>query len=382
MSALGNWHGDPSLRPAAPCFVKEGLPSDLWAVCGPWWPSRGGTNSRQVLITSRWALPCRRQISIFPFWSRGLSVKILHGLLINRWPIDSPAADGPSLMCPAYLLMGATQLCSRRSPAPGGRSCWRCSNFLKIGCVSQIHITLVVCSSRRQLLMDDTANAIQVFARVLFAQGVHKSWSFSVEALLFSAYPQETFGNVWRYVFPCHNLGGSIVAGIYWVEAREAAMHSSWHRTAPPATKGLLLFSSSFVSDSVQPCGPWPARLCSCNSPGKNTRVGCHFLLQRLFLTQRSNPHLLHWQVDSFSLSHWEAPQQRITWHQISVVSRLRNRYVILKYTQIQYKAQFYNITDLRGFLSSCYWSKFTLNNSFMISYSLSAIITETWKFL
>ena len=42
--------------------------------------------------------------------------------------------------------------------------------------------------------------------------------------------------------------------------------------------------------------------------PGKNTGVGCHFLLQGIFLTQGSNPHLLHCQVDSFSLSHQESP--------------------------------------------------------------------------
>ena len=29
--------------------------------------------------------------------------------------------------------------------------------------------------------------------------------------------------------------------------------------------------------------------------PGKNTGVGCHFLLQRIFQTQGSNPGLLHW---------------------------------------------------------------------------------------
>ena len=37
--------------------------------------------------------------------------------------------------------------------------------------------------------------------------------------------------------------------------------------------------------------------------PGKNTRVGFHFLLQEIFLTQGSNPslqHLLHWQEDLF----------------------------------------------------------------------------------
>ena len=28
--------------------------------------------------------------------------------------------------------------------------------------------------------------------------------------------------------------------------------------------------------------------------PGKNTRVGCHFLLQGIFLTQGSKLHLLH----------------------------------------------------------------------------------------
>ena len=32
--------------------------------------------------------------------------------------------------------------------------------------------------------------------------------------------------------------------------------------------------------------------------------VGCHFLLQRIFPTQRLNLHLLHWQVNSLLLSH------------------------------------------------------------------------------
>ena len=37
---------------------------------------------------------------------------------------------------------------------------------------------------------------------------------------------------------------------------------------------------------------------------GKNTRVGCHLLLQWIFPTEGLNPHvlcLLHWQVDSFT---------------------------------------------------------------------------------
>ena len=43
----------------------------------------------------------------------------------------------------------------------------------------------------------------------------------------------------------------------------------------------------------------------SMNSTGKNTGVGCHFLLQGIFLTQGSNLGLLcllHWQVDSLPL--------------------------------------------------------------------------------
>ena len=35
--------------------------------------------------------------------------------------------------------------------------------------------------------------------------------------------------------------------------------------------------------------------------PGKNTGVGCHFLLQGIFMTQGSNPYLLHCQACSFT---------------------------------------------------------------------------------
>ena len=43
--------------------------------------------------------------------------------------------------------------------------------------------------------------------------------------------------------------------------------------------------------------------------PGKNTGIlGCHFLLQGIFLTQESNPCLLHWQVDSLPLSQLGSP--------------------------------------------------------------------------
>ena len=48
-----------------------------------------------------------------------------------------------------------------------------------------------------------------------------------------------------------------------------------------------------------------PQLLCLWDSPGKNTRVGCHFLVQEIFPTQGWNLHLLcllHWQVGSLPL--------------------------------------------------------------------------------
>ena len=45
---------------------------------------------------------------------------------------------------------------------------------------------------------------------------------------------------------------------------------------------------------TLLPCGLEPTRLLRpWDSPGKNTGVGYHFLLQGIFLTQGSNQHLL-----------------------------------------------------------------------------------------
>ena len=58
--------------------------------------------------------------------------------------------------------------------------------------------------------------------------------------------------------------------------------------------QGALL-SYSVVSDSLQPRGLQSARLlCPWDSPGKNTGVGCHALLQGIFPIQGSNPDLPH----------------------------------------------------------------------------------------
>ena len=62
-----------------------------------------------------------------------------------------------------------------------------------------------------------------------------------------------------------------------------------------------MCVSHSVVSNSRDPMDcSLPRLLCPRNSPGNNTGVGCHSLLQGIFPIQKSNRHLLH-------LLHWQA---------------------------------------------------------------------------
>ena len=49
------------------------------------------------------------------------------------------------------------------------------------------------------------------------------------------------------------------------------------------------------------------------DSPGKDTGVGCPFLLQGIFPTQGWNPHLLQWQVNPLPLSHLGSPSPTLS---------------------------------------------------------------------
>ena len=76
-----------------------------------------------------------------------------------------------------------------------------------------------------------------------------------------------------------------------------------------------VLYAFSFAQSCptvLWPHGLQSARLlCPWDSPGKSTRVDCYFLLQRIFPTQRQNPHLLsllHWQMGSLPLSRLGSP--------------------------------------------------------------------------
>jgi len=67
--------------------------------------------------------------------------------------------------------------------------------------------------------------------------------------------------------------------------------------------------SRSVVSNSLRPHTLQPARLlCPWNSPGKNSGMGCHFLLQEVFPTLGLNLGLLYCRRILYLLSHQGSP--------------------------------------------------------------------------
>ena len=79
----------------------------------------------------------------------------------------------------------------------------------------------------------------------------------------------------------------------------------------PGAVSMCVCQVTTTLSDSLRPHGLQPTRLlCPWDSSGKDTGVGCHALLQRIFLTQGSNLcllQLLHCR-QTLPLSHWGSP--------------------------------------------------------------------------
>ena len=103
-------------------------------------------------------------------------------------------------------------------------------------------------------------------------------------------------------------------------------LHVTKHKNIVRKLKGLYcIFSCFFLFSHLFPggdglgaksyltlcdpmgCSP-PGSSVHGDSPGKNTGVGCHALLQGIFPTQGSNPCLLHWQADSLPLRNLGSP--------------------------------------------------------------------------
>ena len=108
-----------------------------------------------------------------------------------------------------------------------------------------------------------------------------------------------------------------------WTEL-VSSLNVSWVGSTRCSTmEYLLLFSCWVVSDSFM-----TAETVTHQSPlswdflGKNTGVGCHFLLQGSFPTQGLNPSLLHWQAGFLPLSCQRSPQWSIQFSTVQSLSR------------------------------------------------------------
>ena len=95
------------------------------------------------------------------------------------------------------------------------------------------------------------------------------------------------------------------------------AIRARWeHRCEPEPScpysfiRSKVKWSRSLMSDSLRPHGMQPTRLLyPWNFPGKSTRVGCHFLLQGILLTQGLIPGLPHCKQMLYHLSHQGSPK-------------------------------------------------------------------------
>ena len=93
------------------------------------------------------------------------------------------------------------------------------------------------------------------------------------------------------------------------IEPTSPALAGGFFTTEPPGNPKCLLAVLCLATQlcstlyNSMDCSP-PGSSVHEDSPGKNTGVGCHSLLQGIILTWGSNPRLLHWQADSLPLSH------------------------------------------------------------------------------
>ena len=123
--------------------------------------------------------------------------------------------------------------------------------------------------------------------------------------------------------------------------------------------------------DSLQPCGLYARLLCPWDSPGKNTEVGCHALLQGIFPTQGSNPHLLyllHWQVGSLPLVPSGKPRHQLegllkhSWPDPTPPHKTYTVWHTHTHTHTEFQTQ-----DIRDGAWVCIWNKFPVGQILLI---------------
>ena len=96
---------------------------------------------------------------------------------------------------------------------------------------------------------------------------------------------------------------------MFCVYLQELLLKSLYLKSLYVTCKKSKSVSRSILSNFLWSHGLYPAwLLCPWNSPGKNTGVGSHSILQGIFPTQRSNPGLLHCRQILYCLNHQGSP--------------------------------------------------------------------------
>ena len=94
-------------------------------------------------------------------------------------------------------------------------------------------------------------------------------------------------------------------------------------KTPERKTKGALSRVLLLRSHELQPTG----LLCPWDSPGKNTGVGCHSLLQGIFSTQELNPGLPHCQ----QMLYRRTPEEDLNETEIGSLSNKKFKEMLIK---------------------------------------------------
>ena len=132
-------------------------------------------------------------------------------------------------------------------------------------------------------------------------------WSVARQAPLSMGFSRQEY---WTEL-PCPSPGDLPQPGMEPKSLISPALaDGSFTTNATCAVLCLVTQSCPTVWDPMD-CSP-PDSSVHGDSPGKNTGVGCHAILQGIFLTQRSNPGVLHCRPILYHLSHQGSPNT--TW--------------------------------------------------------------------
>ena len=137
-----------------------------------------------------------------------------------------------------------------------------------------------------------------VFCGIIGKNVTNSHLFFLIESLIYSGIQRTKLvqSDFWDYIFCCHSRDcWSII--FFKITDRKIVSLCMY----------ILLLLLSCVLFFCNPMDLAIRLLCPWDFTGKNTGVDCHFLRQMVFPPQESNLGLLHWQVDSLPLSHWEA---------------------------------------------------------------------------